>query len=101
MWIIEHLFQANALVRGTLEVGGRRVDLGAIDCPLYLMAGEKDHITPPDQVYALADHASTPPDQVVRHLTTGGHLGLFMGHEALRGHWPPILADVHARSRRP
>ena len=33
-------------------------------------------------------HASTPAEQVTRHVTTGGHLGLFMGHEALREHWP-------------
>jgi hypothetical protein len=32
-------------------------------------------------------------------VTSGGHLGLFMGHEALREYWPPILADVAARSK--
>jgi hypothetical protein len=32
--------------------------------------------------------------------TSGGHLGLFMGREALREHWPPILADVLKHSRR-
>jgi hypothetical protein len=28
----------------------------------------------------------------------GGHLGLFMGSEALREHWPPLMANVAARS---
>jgi poly(3-hydroxyalkanoate) synthetase len=69
--------------------------------PLYLLAGATDHITPPDQVFAIAGFASTPPELVRRHVTTGGHLGLFMGHEALREHWPPILAEVvrHSTSR--
>jgi hypothetical protein len=59
------------------------------------------HITPPDQVFAIASLASTPPELVHRDVTTSGHLGLFMGHEALREHWPPILAEVlrHSRSR--
>ena len=30
------------------------------------MAGATDHITPPDQVFALATHASTPPELVTR-----------------------------------
>jgi poly(3-hydroxyalkanoate) synthetase len=66
--------------------------------PLNLLAGATDHITPPDQVFALADHASTPPELVRRSVTTGGHLGLFMGREALREHWPPILEEVRRRS---
>ena len=98
LWIVEHLFRDNELVAGTLEIGGERVDLGRIECPLNLLAGATDHITPPDQVFALADHARTPPEQIVRDTTVGGHLGLFMGREALRDHWPPLLAAVRARS---
>jgi poly(3-hydroxybutyrate) depolymerase len=100
LWIVEHLFRDNQLVRGELDAGGTRVDLASVDCPLYLLAGEADHITPPPQVFALAEHASTPADQVVKRTTRGGHLGLFMGSEALRDHWPPLMADVYARSRR-
>jgi hypothetical protein len=36
---------------------------------------------------------------VTRHVSTGGHLGLFMGHEALREHWPRVLAEVFRHSR--
>jgi poly(3-hydroxyalkanoate) synthetase len=98
LWIVRHLFRDNELISGSLEVRGRRVDLASIDMPLNLLAGATDHITPPDQVFALADYASTPPKLVRRHVTTGGHLGLFMGHEALREHWPPILEEVRRRS---
>jgi len=66
--------------------------------PLNLLAGATDHITPPDQVFALADYASTPAEDVVRRVSSGGHLGLFMGHEALTEHWPPLLAAVLERS---
>ncbi len=101
LWIVEHLFRDNRLVDGTLQVGGETVDLGRISCPINLLAGETDHITPPDQVYALADAVATPPELVTRRLTSGGHLGLFMGHEALRDHWPPIMAEVAGHPRAP
>jgi len=99
LWIIRHLFRDNGLIDGGIRVRGRRVDLANISMPLYLLAGATDHITPPDQVFAIAHLASTPPKFVRRHVTAGGHLGLFMGHEALREHWPPILADILRHSR--
>jgi poly(3-hydroxyalkanoate) synthetase len=94
LWIVEHLFRDNQLIAGALEIGGQRVDVSQIRCPLNLLAGATDHITPPSQVFALADHAATPAGDVLRATTAGGHLGLFMGHEALREHWPPLLAAV-------
>jgi poly(3-hydroxyalkanoate) synthetase len=98
LWIVRHLFRDNELIAGQLKVRGHRVELSSIDMPLNLLAGATDHITPPDQVFALADHASTPPELVRRSVTTGGHLGLFMGREALREHWRPILEEVRRRS---
>ena len=62
--------------------------------PLNLLAGATDHITPPDQVFAIAGLVSTPQELIHRDVTSGGHLGLFMGHEALQHHWPPLLANV-------
>ena len=99
LWIVRHLFRDNALIHGSLEVRGQQVDLGRIKMPLNLLAGATDHITPPDQVFALAAHAATPPDLVTRHISTGGHLGLFMSHEALRQQWPAVLSEVVHRSR--
>lgn len=98
LWIVKHLFQRNELIHGKLRVHGEPVDLARITCPLYLMAGKADHITPPDQVFALAGAAGTTPDQVTRVLASGGHLGLFMGHDALATQWPAILDQVHAHS---
>ncbi|MGI8505456.1 MAG: alpha/beta fold hydrolase [Solirubrobacteraceae bacterium] len=103
LWIVRHLFRDNALIGGELEVRGGQVDLGRLEMPLNLLGGATDHITPPDQVFALADYAATPADQVLRRVSAGGHLGLFMGHEALAEHWPPLMAAVlaHSKPRRP
>ncbi|MHC1561126.1 alpha/beta fold hydrolase [Actinomycetospora sp. C-140] len=99
LWLVEHLFAGNELISGELEVDGRRVDMGAISCPLFLLGGATDHITPPVQVFAAADHVSTPADQVTRRTAPGGHLGLFMGNQALRHEWPPLMEAVAGHSR--
>jgi len=60
------------------------VNLSAVDCPIFLLAGIKDHITPPEQVWALADLVATPAGHISRELVDAGHLGLFMA----AAHWP-------------
>jgi poly(3-hydroxyalkanoate) synthetase len=97
LWAVERLFIGNELVRGSLAIDGRPVRLEAISCPVNLIGGAEDHITPPAQVFALADHVNTPPEEVATVLTSGGHLGLFMGHEALGKAWQPIFARLAGR----
>ena len=101
LWLVEHLFMGNELVGGTLTVDGAPVRLDAISCPITMLAGETDHITPPAQVFALADHVKTKPKDMLARTTTGGHLGLFMGTEALREHWPVVMAKVLEYSHHP
>jgi poly(3-hydroxybutyrate) depolymerase len=101
LWAVEHLFLGNELVRGTLEIDGRPVRLESITCPVNLLAGSEDHITPPEQVFALADHVGTAPDKITKWLTNGGHLGLFMGRNALRNAWLPLLQSVAAHAGGP
>jgi poly(3-hydroxybutyrate) depolymerase len=94
LWIVEHLFAGNELVGGSLEVAGRSVDLAAIACPLTILAGSRDHITPPEQAFALARHVSTAPQAIRCELVDSGHLGLFMSRSALREHWAPLLGEL-------
>jgi poly(3-hydroxyalkanoate) synthetase len=98
LWLVEHLFWGNELISGDLVVGGRRADLGAITCPLYLLAGAADHITPPAQLFAVAEAVGTPRDEITMRTAAGGHLGLFMGRDALREDWPALMEAVHALS---
>jgi poly(3-hydroxybutyrate) depolymerase len=99
LWLVEHLFRDNELIGGALRIGDEAVDLGRIDCPVNLLAGATDHITPPEQVFALAGAVATRAERITRRTTSGGHLGLFMGTEALRDHWPVVMASVLEHSR--
>ena len=98
LWLVENLFWRNRLVSGELEVDGRPARLDAITCPLFLLAGAADHITPPPQLFAISDHVSTPPSDIVERTAAGGHLGLFTGRNALHNDWPALMEQVRARS---
>lgn len=48
------LGHGNQLANGVLDVLGHRLDLARIDCPVYIMAGSTDHITPWKACYRSA-----------------------------------------------
>lgn len=98
LWLVEHLFFRNELIQGRLVIDGKRADLRAITCPLFLLAGARDHITPPDQLFSAASAVSTPSGDVVCRTAAGGHLGLFTGRRALTEDWPVLMAAVRAHS---
>jgi len=45
------LYVENRLAKGTLEIGGRTLDLGRIEAPTYHVVGKDDHIAPAESVY--------------------------------------------------
>lgn len=98
LWLVEHLFHGNELIHGRLVVDGRRADLARIACPLLLLAGARDHITPPAQLFAAAGAVGTPAADIVQRTSAGGHLGLFTGRQALTEDWPVLMAEVRRRS---
>jgi poly(3-hydroxybutyrate) depolymerase len=89
---INLLFRENQLAHGNFIALGRRIHLQDIYCPLYLLAGEADDITPKEQVFAAAELVGTPAEQIERRVVPGGHIGLFMGARTLTEVWPQIAA---------
>ncbi len=78
---VDKLFKKNLLITGELEILGRKVDLGNFKCPVFLIAGDKDDITPAPQVFSMEKYVSTP---VVKHLLqNAGHIGVFVKQESL------------------
>jgi poly(3-hydroxyalkanoate) synthetase len=94
--VINQLFKENRLAKGTFVGLGRRIDLGAITCPTYLLAGADDDITTPEQVLAAQGLIGTPKDRIETKTVPGGHIGLFMGARTLGEHWPGIAHWIAA-----
>jgi len=97
LWAVEHLFLKNEMFKGELEVAGDTVSLRSITCPVFLLGGEEDDITPWQQVHNMRHAVGS--SQVRWYLAPGGHIGLFIGREAQAEYWTPILAQVHRLSR--
>ena len=97
LWAVEHLFVRNELFKGELEVAGKTVSLRSITCPVFLLGGEEDDITPWQQVHNMRYAVGS---SLVRwHLAPGGHIGLFIGRQSQAEYWTPILAQVRELSR--
>lgn len=93
MEVVRDLFQRNLLAQNRMEIAGCRVHLPDIACPVCLLAGRRDHITPPEQVWALEPQLR--PGQARRWLVDAGHIGVFMGSRSLATVWPEVVKAWH------
>ncbi len=94
---IDELYQRNLLVKGEMRVGGKRVDLGAIECPVLVVVTERDTICPPPAATALIDHCGSKDTEVVR--VPGGHVGGVVGSRAPKITYPAISGWFAERLR--
>jgi poly(3-hydroxybutyrate) depolymerase len=96
--VINELFKENRLFKGKFVGLGKKLNLMDIKCPVYLMAGEKDDITPKEQVFNAEKRLGTPKGRIVKDTAAGGHIGLFMGSKPLRENWPRIAKWIRKYS---
>ena len=94
--VIRQIFRENRLAKGTFVALGRTLNLKAITCPVYLLAGESDDITTRKQVFDAGKYLGTSAKHIVQKLVPGGHIGLFMGSRTLKETWPRIAAWIAA-----
>lgn len=87
---IEELYRGDALVRGTLSIGGQRVRMERLECPCLAVTFEHDHIVPPESAAVLLDHVSSTDKQRI-HLS-GGHVGAVVSRKASQTLWPRLSA---------
>ncbi len=73
------------------------MSLRSITCPVFLLGGEQDDITPWQQVHNMRHAVGS--SQVRWYLAPGGHIGLFIGRQAQAEYWTPILAQVRQLSQ--
>lgn len=92
----KRLMWDNALLHGTLDVGGRRVDLGAITIPFLHLAAEHDHIVPREASAPLLGMIGADDKHEI--VLKGGHVSLVAGPNAVRRMWPALADWLAERS---
>ena len=73
---LKDLYQENRLVKGTFELGGRRVDLQRVSMPVLNVFAQDDHIVPPKSTQPLAGQVGT--NDYTPLPLPGGHIGVFV-----------------------
>jgi len=93
---ITWMYKENRLVRGTVRLRGRRVDLRQIDQNVLVVTAGADHIAPRPGTLPLLDLVAS---EDVTHLDRpGGHIGLMAGSKARKEIWPEIAEWLAERS---
>ena len=94
-WIGD-FYQENRLARGEMTINDEPVDLARIRVPLLNIAGERDHIVPPDMARPLNELVSSTDEEFF--LLPAGHVGLLVGAGAQKGLWPKVSGWLATRS---
>ncbi len=94
---VRNFYQGNRLVKGEIELRGRRVDLSQVEASLLNIAGAKDIICPVSQTEATMDLVGSQDKEHL--ILDAGHVGLMASPEAKEIFWPRIEKWLETRSR--
>lgn len=92
--VVEELFIGNKLINGELIILGKKVDLSTINHPLFLIAGEKDDITPGEQLFNIEHYVKS--QSINKYMLPAGHIGIFMARKIIDNYWPIIFKAIFA-----
>jgi len=93
---LKDLYQQNKLVKGELEIGGRKVKLGDITMPVLNAFAEADHLVPPACSRGFTALTGSRDTLVLAYPT--GHIGMCTSHRSQTEYTPRIGAWLAERS---
>ena len=94
---IEDLYKGNKLVKGELELGGQRVDLKKITCPLFAICAEFDHLVPLSSSKPIMDVVGSA-DKTFTSFPVG-HIGMYVSSRSQKEIAPQIAQWLSSKSR--
>ncbi len=94
---VRDFYQKNKLIKGEIELRGRRVDLSEIEGSLLNIAGAKDIICPLSQTEATMDLVRSQDKEHL--ILDAGHVGLMASPEARKTFWPQMENWLEPRSQ--
>ena len=77
---IQGCFQANGLIKGSLQIGNQQVDLSRITMPLLNIYATADHIVPPSASVHLKKYVAS--EDYSEFPFKGGHIGIYVSRRA-------------------
>jgi polyhydroxyalkanoate synthase len=93
---IKYFFQENRLIHGSLEIGGKKVDLARLTMPVFNIYATEDHLVPPAASIALKKHIGT--QDYTDLAFKGGHIGIYVSGRAQKEIPPAIANWLRARA---
>ena len=93
---IKDCYQYNNFCHGRMQVGGRKVDLGNIRCPVLTIIAENDPIAPPKSSEILNTLVKSTDKEIMRFPV--GHIGLSTSSKGPKAIWPKIANWMGQRS---
>ena len=96
---IKECYRENKLIKGKLEIGGRRVDLKNITMPILNIYATADHLVPPNATRPFNDAVGSEDKALYEF--KGGHIGVFVGSKSQKELAPKLSKWLHERSECP
>jgi polyhydroxyalkanoate synthase len=93
---MKDFYQANKLIKGEIEIGGKRVDLNNVDMPVLNVYAEQDHLVPPASSLVLGKYIKSK-DYTARSFPVG-HIGMYVSGKVQRDLPPTIVEWLKARN---
>lgn len=94
---MKDLYQKNKLVKGELEVGGKKVNLKNLTSPLLNIYATEDHLVPPAATIPLNDFVGSKDKEL--YSFKGGHIGVFVGSKSQKELAPAVVAWLAKRDK--
>jgi polyhydroxyalkanoate synthase len=91
------LYQKNLLVKNELVVGGKKVNLKNITCPVLNVYATEDHLVPPAASKPLCDLVGSKDTETISF--KGGHIGVFVGSKSQKELVPAVADFLKKRDK--
>lgn len=92
---MKDLYQQNKLVKGELEVGGKKVNLKNLTANLLNIYATEDHLVPPAATIPLNDLVGSKDKEL--YSFKGGHIGVFVGSKSQKELAPAVTEWLKKR----
>lgn len=94
---MKDLYQGNKLIKGELEVGGKKVNLKNLTMPLLNIYATEDHLVPPAATIPLNDYVGSTDKEL--YSFKGGHIGVFVGGKSQKELAPAVVEWLKKRDK--